>query len=147
MQGDEMAAVKDGNKVKVHYTGSLDDGTVFDSSVGGEPLEFTVGQGHVIAGFEDAIMGMKLDEKKTFTIPPEEAYGNHRSEKVFDIDLSSLPENFDAEVGQHLQIKQDNGKTLEVTITHVSADRITLDGNHPLAGKALTFEIQVVGIE
>jgi peptidylprolyl isomerase len=142
-----MAGVKDGNLVKVHYTGSLDDGTVFDSSVGGEPLEFVTGEGHVIAGFEDAIMGMKLDEKKTFTIPPEEAYGHHRPEKVFDVELATLPEDFDAEVGQHLQIKQDNGKTMEVTITHVSADRITLDGNHPLAGKALTFEIQVVGIE
>lgn len=142
-----MAAVQNGNLVKVHYTGSLDDGTEFDSSVGGEPLEFTVGEGHVIAGFEDAIMGMKLNEKKTFTIPPEDAYGHHRPEKVFDIEIATLPENFDAKVGQHLQIKQDNGKSMDVTITGISEETITLDGNHPLAGQALTFEIQVVGIE
>ena len=143
-EGSAMAI--DGNTVKVHYTGTLDDGTVFDTSVGCEPLEFTLGQGELIPGFEEAVRGLKIGQSKTVTIPAEEAYGQHTDDLVMTIERTRLPEGLDPEVGQQLQMQQANGRTTVIMITDVSEKTITVDGNHPLAGKDLTFEIELVEI-
>jgi len=135
------ALVKTGDTVIVQYTGKLADGTVFDTSVGGEPLEFTLGQGDVIAGFEQAVIGMKVGESKTFTIPADQAYGQRSDDLVFEIGRDELPASIDPEVGMQLQTSQGI-----VTITEVSETTVKLDANHPLAGQDLTFEIQLVEI-
>ena len=137
---------KDGNTVKVHYTGTLEDGTIFDTSVGREPLEFTLGEGQLILGFEEAVKGMEVGQSKTVTIPPERAYGPHLDNLVLVIEREQLPENLDPEVGQQLQMQQTDGRTAVVIVTDVSEDTITVDANHPLAGKDLTFEIELVEI-
>ena len=135
---------KDGNTVKVHYTGKLDDGTVFDTSVEREPLEFTIGAGQMIPGFEGAVRGMQVGQVKTVTIPAEEAYGSHNEDMVLVVERDKLPDNLNPVVGQQLQMQQENGNTAVVVVTDVSDTTITLDANHPLAGKALTFEIELV---
>ena len=135
---------KDGNTVKVHYTGKLDDGTIFDTSVEREPLEFTIGAGQMIPGFEGAVRGMQVGQVKTVNIPAEEAYGPHNEGMVLVVKRDELPENLNPVVGQRLQMQQENGNTAVVVITDVSDTTITLDANHPLAGKALTFEIELV---
>ncbi len=139
-----LAVAKDGNTVKVHYTGKLDDGTIFDTSVEREPLEFTIGTGQMIPGFEGAVRGMQVGQVKTVTIPAEEAYGPHNEDMVLVVDRDKLPENLNPVVGQRLQMQQENGNTAVVVVTDVSDTTITLDTNHPLAGKALTFEIELV---
>ncbi len=141
-----MAEARDGDRVKVHYTGMLEDGRVFDSSVDREPLEFTLGQGEVIPGFEEAVMGMQPDESKTTMIPSEKAYGPHNPDMVVTVDRERLPEDLDPKVGQALQMRQGEGRTIMVTITDLSESTITLDANHPLAGEDLTFDIQLVEI-
>ncbi len=135
---------KDGNTVKVHYTGKLDDGTIFDTSVEREPLEFTMGTGQIIPGFEEAVMGMQVGQVKTVTIPAEEAYGPHNENMVIKVERDKLPENLNPVVGQRLQKQQENGHMDVVVVTDFSDTTITLDANHPLAGKALTFEIELV---
>jgi len=142
-----MPVVKEGDTVKVHYTGRLDDGTIFDSSADREPLEFTVGQGHVISGFEDAVLGMAVGEKKTTTIPAMEAYGPHREELVFTFPMTDVPDDLDPEVGQQLQLRTSTGETAHVVVTGVTDDTLTLDANHPLAGKDLSFELELVEIQ
>lgn len=146
-----MAQAKQGDTVRVHYTGKLDDGTVFDSSAGKETLEFTVGKGQLIAGFEKAVEGLSLGESVTVNIPPEQGYGVHRPEMVAEMDRSQLPENLDVKVGQRLQMRQKEGqskegKSLVVKVTALSGTKIIVDANHKLAGKDLTFDIELVEI-
>lgn len=138
---------KDGDTVKVHYTGTLDDGTVFDTSVEREPLEFTLGEGKVIPGFEKAVKGMKVGQSKTATIPVEKAYGPYRDDLVIAIEHTQLPENLNPEVGQRLQMQQANGRLSVVIVTDVSEKTITVDANHPMAGKDLTFELKLVEVK
>lgn len=135
---------KDGNTVKVHYTGKLDDGTIFDTSVEREPLEFTIGAGQIIPGFEEAVRRMQVGQVKTVTIPADEAYGPHNEDMVLVVERDKLPENLNPVVGQRLQKQQENGNMDVVVVTEFSDTTITLDANHPLAGKALTFEIELV---
>lgn len=137
----------DGDTVRVHYTGTLEDGTTFDTSVGGEPLEFTLGAGQMIPGFEEAVYGLKIGESKTVTIPAEEAYGPHRDDLVIVVEWEQLPAGLDPEVGQQLQMQQTDGRTAVVIVTDVSETTITVDANHHLAGKDLTFEIELVEIK
>ncbi|OAA29712.1 peptidylprolyl isomerase [Kosmotoga arenicorallina S304] len=141
-----MGAAKKGNTVRVHYTGKFETGEVFDTSVNRNPLEFTVGNGQVIKGFDEAIVGMKVGEKKTVNIPFEEAYGPHMDELVFSFSREDLPEDLNPEIGQRLQMVTGDGKRINVTITAISEKDITLDANHPLAGKNLIFEIELVEI-
>jgi peptidylprolyl isomerase len=143
--GDTQAKV--GDTVKVHYTGSLEDGTVFDTSLEREPLEFTLGQGQLIQGFEQAVIGMKIGEYKTVTIPAEQAYGPYNNELISVIDRDNLSEGLDPEVGQQLQAQQPDGQTIIVTVIEVTETSITVDANHPLAGKDLTFEIELIEIQ
>ena len=135
-----------GDTVKVHYTGTLEDGTVFDTSVGGEPLAFTLGQGLVIPGFEEAVTGLKVGESKTVDIPAEQAYGEYRDDLILVVPREQLPEGLEVEVGQQLQVSQADGSYIVVTITEVSETTITVDANHRLAGQNLTFEIELVEI-
>jgi len=139
--------VEDGDTVKVHYTGTLEDGTVFDTSVEREPLALTLGQGLVIPGFEQAVIGMKVGESKTVDIPVEQAYGPYRDDLILVVERDELPEDLETEVGQQLQMSQADGSFIVVTITEVSETTITIDANHPLAGQNLTFEIELVEIE
>ena len=137
---------KVGDTVQVHYTGSLEDGSVFDTSVEREPLQFTIGQGQMIPGFEQGVIGMQLGESKTITIPADQAYGPYNEELVEVVERDHLPADMEPEVGQRLQSTQANGQRIVVTIINVSGSNITVDANHPLAGKDLTFEIQLVEI-
>jgi peptidylprolyl isomerase len=139
-----MSQAKQGNSVKVHYTGKLDDGTVFDSSVGREPLDFTVGAGQLIAGFDEAVVGMAVGEKKTVRIAAEQAYGTHNPEMTLQVPRSDLPADIQPELGMQLEASQEGGHSMVVTVVEVSDESVTFDANHPLAGKALTFEIEVV---
>lgn len=141
-----MAQIKKGDKIKVHYTGKLDDGKVFDSSREREPLEFTVGDGKIIPGFEEAVIGMQPGESKTIKIEAEKAYGPYREELVAEVEKSKFPENVKPEVGQQLQVKQENGQTIIVTVMGLTDTHVKLDANHPLAGKDLTFELELVEV-
>lgn len=141
-----MSKAKNGDKVKVHYTGKFKDGEVFDSSLEREPLEFTIGKGQVIPGFEQAVQGMSPGDTKTTDIPPEKAYGPRHEEMITAVERNKFPADMDPQVGQRLQIRQADGKTIRVTVTNVSESKVTLDANHPLAGKNLTFDIKLVEI-
>jgi peptidylprolyl isomerase len=147
MTGCNAAVARNGDTVQVHYTGKLADGTVFDSSVGREPLEFTLGAGQVIPGFEKAVLGMKVGEKKTVTIPADEAYGPRRDELAAEVPREKLPSGTTPAVGQQLLMREPDGSEIVVTITEISDDTVTIDANHPLAGKDLTFEIELVKIK
>jgi peptidylprolyl isomerase len=140
-----MAGANAGDTVRVHYTGRLEDGTVFDSSEGRSPLEFTLGEGRVISGFDDAVEGMNPGDQQTVTIPSGRAYGPRREELVLEVDRSNFPDDLDPEVGQPLQVDQQ-GQMFVVTVRDVSPSSITLDANHPLAGRDLTFDLQLVEI-
>ncbi|MEL7332714.1 MAG: peptidylprolyl isomerase, partial [Cyanobacteria bacterium J06560_2] len=141
-----MAQAKSGDKVQVHYTGTLNNGQVFDSSKGRAPLEFTLGTGMVIAGFDAAVTGLEPGETVTKTIPMAEAYGEYNSEMVADIEKEKIPADFELEVGQRLEMQVPNGDAMAVTITDIKGETITLDGNHPLAGQDLTFELELISI-
>lgn len=141
-----MAQAKQGDTVRVHYTGKLNDGTVFDSSQGRGPLEFTIGQSHVIPGFEQAVVGMNPGESKTAQIPPTQAYGPRDERLVLEMDRSRIPQDLELEIDDRLQVRRTDGKTLDVTVTAISESSVTLDGNHILAGQDLTFDIQLVEI-
>lgn len=138
----------DGNTVKIHYTGTLDDGTVFDSSLERDPLEFTVGAGEVIVGFENAVKTLHVGETGTFTIPPEEAYGPIQEPAELTIDKDRLPEDMEPVVGMQLQMQMSSGLAAVAVVTEVLEDTITVsvDTNHPLAGQSLTFEIELLEI-
>jgi len=146
LKGDVVAQVKSGDKVKIHYTGKLNNETIFDSSVDREPLEFTVGDGKIIPGFEKAVLGMAPGESKTVTISPDMAYGTHREELVVDVERQYVPDNLDLKVGGFVQIRQRDGGVIQAKVTGVSESKVTLDANHPLAGKDLTFDIRLVEI-
>ncbi|HZJ19050.1 MAG TPA: peptidylprolyl isomerase [Pricia sp.] len=142
-----MSQVKKDDTVKVHYTGKLEDGQVFDSSVErGEPLKFTMGQGELIPGFEKGLIDMKVKEKKTINIPKEDAYGATKEELVQEVPKNQLPEDIKPEVGMGLVSKTQNGEDINLVVKDVKEDTIVVDGNHPLAGKDLTFELEVVEI-
>lgn len=141
-----MAQAKIGDTVRVHYTGKLDDGTVFDTSIGHEPLEFTIGDGRIIPGFEKAIIGMSPDESKTVTIPYNDAYGPYFNEMVIIVSKSQFPPNVNPEVGQQYQVPTPDGRMLIFKVTEMNDDSVTLDANHPLAGKDLIFDIKLVAI-
>jgi len=143
---DEGRAEK-GNIVQVEYTGKLTDGSVFDTSVGRQPLEFTIGAGQMIAGFDKAVLGMKTGESKTVTIPTAEAYGQHRDDLVIVIPRSQLPESLNPAVGQQLPMTRNDGMPVTVTVTAVTDTSITVDANHKLAGKDLIFEIKLISIK
>ena len=145
--GEGERQVQDGDTVSVHYTGSLNDGTVFDSSEGRDPLPFTVGAGQVIPGFEKAVIGLKLGESVTVTIPVDEAYGPYREDLVVTVDRSELPADREPEIGQQLQRVLTDGSIITFVITEVAESTVTLDANHPLAGKELTFDIELVEIK
>jgi FKBP-type peptidyl-prolyl cis-trans isomerase 2 len=141
-----MTQAKEGDTVKVHYTGTLEDGTVFDSSRKRDPLEFTIGDGNIIPGFEEAVVGMVEGESKTIAIPPEEAYGMHQDEMVMSVGRDQLPPDLKPEIGQQLQSRQSDGQIAVFLVTEVDETSITVDANHPLAGKELTFEIELMEI-
>ncbi|RRD72344.1 MULTISPECIES: peptidylprolyl isomerase [unclassified Desulfovibrio] len=136
---------KNGDTVRVHYTGTLDDGTVFDSSRERDPLEFVLGQGSLIPGFESAVEGREAGEKVCVTLPPDKAYGDVDRELIFTVPRAQVPDHIPLNVGVPLQLSNEQGQ-MDVTITEVGADEVTLDANHPLAGKTLTFEIEIVEI-
>jgi len=141
-----MSQAKNGDTVKVHYTGKLNDGTVFDTSTDREPLEFTIGNGQLIQDFEQAVIGMNPGESKTFQISSENAYGPHRDDMLIVVDRSQFPENLEPKIDQQLQIRNQNGESSVATVVDISGTSVTLDANHPLAGQDLTFEIQLTEI-
>lgn len=141
-----MKKAQNGDTVKVHYTGKFNDGTVFDSSKGREPLQFTIGKGNLIRGFEEAVSGMTAGEAKTVSIQPENGYGLRREELVFKVKKEHFPASIEPETGAMLQMRQPDGGVLDVRISQVAEDSIVLDANHPLAGKDLIFEIEVVEV-
>ena len=141
-----MAQANDGSNVKVHYTGKLEDGTVFDSSKDREPFEFKIGAGNVIPGFETGIIGMETGETKTITIPADEAYGAHRKDLIIDVNKKEFPQNIDPEVGQQLQMQQPDGSMVNLVVTKIVEEIVTLDANHPLAGQTLVFEIELLEV-
>lgn len=141
-----MSQAKSGDTVHVHYTGKLDDGTQFDSSVEREPLEFAVGDGQVIAGFDKAVEGMTVGEKKSVRIPADEAYGERHEQLVQDVPKSALPDDLEPVVGMHLQAPEPSGQVMRLVVVAVAEDSITVDGNHPLAGEALNFDVELLAI-
>jgi peptidylprolyl isomerase len=141
-----MTKADSGNIVKVHYTGKLNDGKIFDSSAGREPIEFTIGGNKVIPGFEEALVGMGPGESKTIKIPAEEAYGNYDEALVRTVSRKVFPKDMEPEVGQRLTAKQADGRAIHVTVTDIAESDVTIDANHPLAGEELTFDIELVEI-
>lgn len=141
-----MEQAKKGDNVKVHYTGKLEDGTEFDSSIDRDPLQFMLGEGLLIPGFEEAVEGMSPGEKKTIRIPSEEAYGPYIKELVADFDKGLLPPEMNPQIGEELKIEQEDGNVAMVRVTGLTDTTITLDANHPLAGKDLIFDISLVEI-
>jgi peptidylprolyl isomerase len=137
---------KKGDTVRVDYTGTLADGSVFDSSKGRQPLQFTIGDGNMIAGFDAAVVGMKVGQTKKVTIPAAQAYGPHRDDYVLEVPRSQMPPTMTPAVGDQLQMQGANGSATNVTVTKVSATSVTVDANPPMAGKDLTFEIMLVEI-
>lgn len=137
---------KSGDTVRVHYIGTLDSGDRFDSSVGSDPLEFTLGSGQVITGFEEAVTGMTIGETKKVRIPSEEAYGPRREEMLLAIAQDVLPEDTAFEVGQQVQMRSSDGQVFNAIVADVAENEVTFDANHPLAGEALTFDLQLMEI-
>lgn len=141
-----MSKAKKGDQVKVHYTGKLTDGTVFDSSEGREPLGFELGAGMMIKGFDAAVDGMAIGDKVTAEIPAADAYGEASEDLIFDVPKANLPEDLKPEVGQQLAMSQPNGQQVPVTVKDVKEDIVVIDANHQLAGKDLVFDIELVEI-
>lgn len=141
-----MTTVKKGDKVRIHYTGKLDDGTVFDTSVEREPIEFEVGSGKLIKGFDQAVLDMQVGEKKTIHIPFMDAYGPYHEDSSWKIPRVDLPKTLDPAVGMALQMSDHDGKPMRIHVTDVTPIDITVDRNHPLAGKDLTFQLELVEI-
>ncbi len=142
-----MTQVKTGDTVHIHYTGTLEDGTTFDSSQGRDPLAFQVGSGQIIPGLDSAIPGMEVGDKKTVTVPSDKAYGPVNPDMRQQVPRSDIPENIPTEVGTRLQMQTQNGQVVPVTVVAADDSAVTLDANHPLAGKDLTFDIEVVKID
>lgn len=146
MKKNNMQQVKKGDKVKVHYHGKLTSGETFDSSAGRDPLEFEVGGGMVIKGFDDGVTGMSIGEKKTITIPYNEAYGPRNPEMVIEMPKERFPENMEIEVGMPLMMSDQEGHQFQVEVTEIREAVVILDANHPLAGKDLVFDLELVEI-
>lgn len=141
-----MAQAKNGDVVKVHYTGKFEDGTVFDSSADSGPLQFTIGKEQIIPGFEEAVIGMNPGESCTTKIPSDKAYGPYRKEMILEVPRDQFPPDIRLNVGEQLELSQPDDQIIIVTITDVAESTVTLDANHPMAGKDLTFDIQLVEI-
>lgn len=141
-----MAQAKQGDLVKVHYTGTLDDGSMFDSSTDREPLQFVIGEGMLIPAFEQAIVGMLPGEERSVHIPADEAYGPYMDELVLEVDKNQIPPYLSPEEGMQLQITQDDGSSTVVKVVRLTDEKVYLDANHPLAGKDLNFSIELVDI-
>ncbi|MDG1431766.1 MAG: peptidylprolyl isomerase [Paracoccaceae bacterium] len=141
-----MTQAKSGDTVRIHYTGTLDDGSTFDSSEGRDPLEFTLGSGQVIPGFDVGVTGMKIGDKKTINIPCVEAYGELDPNARQDIPRDSIPADIPLDIGTQLQMQAPDGQAMMVTVAEVTDENVTLDANHPLAGKDLTFALELVSI-
>jgi FKBP-type peptidyl-prolyl cis-trans isomerase 2 len=142
-----MNQVKENNTVKVNYTGKLSDGQVFDSSEGKEPIEFTLGQGQLIPGFEKGLIDMELNEKKTITVGKEEAYGDVNKDLIQEVKKTELPQDMTPEVGMGLVSKSPDGQEMNLMVIEVKDESIVIDGNHPLAGKDLVFDLEVLEIK
>jgi peptidylprolyl isomerase len=145
-QKQKNMQAKKGDAVKVHYTGKLEDGSVFDSSVSREPLGFTLGDGNMIKGFDAAVYGMVIGDKKTVTIPAAEAYGERRQDMMIDVPLSQVPPTIEPEIGLQLTLQGGGGQPMQVTVVDMTEEKIVLDANHELAGKDLIFDIELVTI-
>lgn len=141
-----MSEAKPGDTVRIHYTGTLTDGSQFDSSAGRDPLEFTVGGGQIIPGLDREIAGMKVGERKTVNVPCDEAYGQHNPTAMQEVPRASLPAEIEPEVGKRLQAVTQDGSQITVVITAVNENSVTMDANHPLAGKDLIFDVELVEI-
>jgi FKBP-type peptidyl-prolyl cis-trans isomerase 2 len=141
-----LSKAKEGDTVKIHYTGKREDETVFGTSKDGHPIEFVIGDGAVISGLEEGVVGMEAGQSKTITVPPEEAFGHVRGELITTVEKDHLPDNLTPVVGQVLQMKYPDGKTTRVNVTDVKDDTITLDANHPLAGETLSLDVELVEI-
>ena len=142
-----MSIAKAGDTVAVHYTGKHTDGSIFDSSEGRTPLEFQIGSGMVIKGFDEGVTGMSIGGKKTIIIPAAEAYGEHSPENAVSMERSQIPAHIELALGASLNMHQDGGQVVEVVITDLTETHVTLDANHPLAGKDLTFDLELVSIQ
>jgi peptidylprolyl isomerase len=142
-----MSKAKKGDNVKVHYKGRLTNGEQFDSSEGRDPLAFTVGAGQMIKGFDDAIPGMEVGEKKTINIPAKDAYGEKNSDAIIEFPKSNIPEDMKLEPGMKLQLQNQAGQPIPVVVSEVKDDVVVLDANHELAGKELVFDIELVDID
>ncbi len=141
-----MAKVKQGDTIVIQYTGKLEDGTVFDSTEGKNPLEFTVGEGEVVSGLEKGVIGMTPSELKAIVVPAADGYGPHLKERVCDLDKKKVPENFQPEPGQQLQMYRADGLPIMGTVVAISGTSFAMDYNHPLAGKTLVFETTLLEI-
>lgn len=142
-----MTTAKSGDTVRIHYTGTLSDGSVFDSSEGRDPLEFTLGSGMVIAGFDAGVTGMSVGDKKRVEIPCDQAYGERQENAMQSVNRSEFPDNIPLELGLQLQMQAPNGQPMIVTVSELTDTEVTLDANHALAGKDLTFDLELVGID
>ena len=142
-----MTQVKSGDKVRIHYTGTLNDGTTFDSSEEREPLEFTVGSGEIIPGLDKAVPGMEEGDEKNVTVPADEAYGQHDPSARQSVPREQVPENIPLEIGTRLQLQGPDGQAIPVTVAEVTDSEVILDANHPLAGQDLNFRIRLVDVE
>jgi peptidylprolyl isomerase len=145
--GGSDQAAKEGDTVSVHYIGTLEDGTQFDSSYErGEPLTFTLGAGQMIPGFENAVLGMKVGETKTVTLPPEEAYGEYRTDLIITLDRDQFPEDMELTIGKRIPLQNSAGQQFMATIIEIGTSTVTVDANHELSGKTLIFEIELISI-
>ena len=140
-----MRQVTTGDTVRVHYQGTLDDGTEFDSSAGRGPLELTIGGGQILPGFEAALMGLSAGDTNSVTLQPGDAYGQHDPQLIHKIERSQVPDEVDLQVGTALGATDSEGNQIRLLVTAIDGDTVTIDANHPLAGKALTFELELVG--
>ena len=141
-----MTQVKSGDTVRIHYTGTLSDGSTFDSSEGRDPLEFTVGSGQIIPGLDTAMPGMAVGETKRVEVPAEQAYGEPNADALQAVPRSEIPADIPLDIGTQLQVQTPSGQVMPVTVAEVTKEQVTLDANHPLAGKDLTFDIELVEI-
>ena len=141
-----MSQAKNGDTVKVHFTGRLENGEVFVKSEEDQPVELALGTGELIPGVERAIVGMEVGEKKTITVPPEQAFGPKREELVVEVEKSDLPEHVTPAIGKGLRIRRSDGDDIHVIISEITENTVILDGNHPLAGVTLFFDLELMGI-
>jgi peptidylprolyl isomerase len=141
-----MIQAKIGDKVAVHYTGRLADGSIFDSSIGEDPLVFTLGDGDLIDGFEESVLGMSVGEKKTVTITPDKAYGEPHDDMVLEVPLSEMPDDLELNIGDELELTSEDDEPMVVIVSQLTDEFVTLDGNAPLAGETLTFELELLTI-